>query len=112
MDSTRQTRISKQIQKDLADILLHHTNNLAPGKMLTITRVRITPDLGLAKINISVFPSEKANEVVNHLNEHYAPLRHELGNRMRNQLRKIPDLKFYLDDSLDYIDNINHLLKP
>ena len=68
MDSTRQTRISKQIQKDLADILLHHTNNLAPGKMLTITRVRITPDLGLAKINISVFPSEKANEVVNHLN--------------------------------------------
>ncbi len=111
MESTRQSRISKQIQKDMADILRDHTSSLAPGKMITVTKVNITPDLGLARVNISVFPSEKSEEVVDKLNLNIATVRHDLGNKMRHQLKKIPELKFYLDDSLDYIENIDNLLK-
>ena len=110
MESTRQTRIGKQIQKDLSEILRLFTNTVAHGKMLTVTKVNITSDLGLANVNISVFPSENASEVIDNLNKHYAPIRKELGNKLRHQLRRIPELKFYLDDSLDYIDNIDHLL--
>jgi ribosome-binding factor A len=110
MESTRQTRIAKQIQKDLSESIRSHNNSLAPGKMLTVTKVRITPDLGLAKVNISVFPSEDAEAVIAHLNLHIGLIRKELGTKMRHQLKKIPELKFYLDDSLDYINNIDHLL--
>jgi ribosome-binding factor A len=110
MESTRQTRIGKQIQKDLAEIFKEQTNSLAPGKMLTITKVRITPDLGLAKANVSVFPSENSMEAINNLNLHVTSIRHELAKKIRHQLKKVPELKFYLDDSLDYIDNIDHLL--
>ena len=88
MDSTRQNKISRLIQKELSDILLK-----------------------LAKAYLSVFPSEKGNEVVNHLNENIKAIRFELGNRVRHQLRVIPELRFYIDDSLDYIDNIDKLLK-
>ena len=69
------------------------------------------PDLGIAKAYLSVFPSEKASEVVNHLNENVKAIRFELGNRVRHQLRIIPEIRFYIDDSLDYIENIDKLLK-
>jgi len=110
MESTRQSRLGKQIQKDLSEIMIRMANTLAPGKMLTVTKVRITADLGLAKVNVSIFPSEGAKEIIEHLNEQMPSVRFELGKKIRHQLKKIPTLKFFLDDSLDYIDNIDHLL--
>ena len=79
--------------------------------MVSVSIVRVSPDLGVAKAYLSVFPSEKGNEVVNHLNENIKAIRFDLGNRVRHQLRVIPELRFYIDDSLDYIDNIDKLLK-
>ena len=81
------------------------------GIMVSVSIVRVSPDLGIAKAYLSVFPSEKANEVVNHLNENIKAIRFELGNRVRHQLRIIPEVRFYIDDSLDYIENIDKLLK-
>lgn len=110
MESTRQTKVGKQIQKDLSEIIGPLTPSLAHGKMLTITKVRVTADLGLAKTYVSVFPSEKSQESIDSLNLHASQIRHELGQKIRHQVRKIPELRFYLDDSLDYIENIDHLL--
>jgi ribosome-binding factor A len=109
--STRQNKVAKQIQKDIAEILLPHTQNLAPGKMLTVTGVRISPDLSFARIYVSIFPSEKSSSVIEILNIHVNQFRNELGRRLRNQLKKMPELYFYLDDSLDYLENIENLLK-
>ena len=110
MESTRQSKIGVQIQKDLSDILRQLTNTIAHGKMLTVTKVNVTSDLGLANVNISVFPSENAPEVIDNLNKHYSQIRKELGNKLRHQLRRIPELKFFLDDSLDYIDGLENAL--
>jgi ribosome-binding factor A len=79
--------------------------------MVSVSAVRVSPDLGIAKAYLSVFPSEKGDDVVNNLNENIKAIRFELGNRVRHQLRIIPELKFYIDDSLDYIENIDKLLK-
>lgn len=105
------TRVEKQIQKDLSEIFIPLGKKLTIGKMLTVTRVRLTPDLGLAKVYVSIFPSESAQIAVDVISEHVSQIRNELGQRIRHQVRKIPELKFYLDDSLDYIQNIDNLLK-
>lgn len=110
MDSTRQNKIARLIQKELSDILLRLAKETR-GIMVSVSVVRVSPDLGIAKAYLSVFPSEKANEVVNHLNENVKAIRFELGNRVRHQLRIIPEVRFYIDDSLDYIENIDKLLK-
>jgi ribosome-binding factor A len=109
--NTRQHKISKQIQKDMAEILRPHAQSIAPGRMLTVTDVSITPDLGLTRIFISIFPSQKGNEYIEMLNNSKSQYRNELGNRLRHQLKKIPEILFVLDDSLDYIENIDNLLK-
>jgi ribosome-binding factor A len=109
--STRQNKVAKQIQKDIAEILLTHTRFMVPGKMLTVTSVRISPDLSVARIYISVFPSDNSVQVISLLNEHLNQFRNELGQRLRNQLKKMPEFSFFLDDSLDYLENIENLLK-
>ena len=81
------------------------------GIMVSVSVVRVSPDLGIAKAYLSVFPSEKGNEVVEHLNSNIKAIRFELGNRVRHQLRIIPEVRFYIDDSLDYIEHIDELLK-
>lgn len=111
MESTRQSRVGKLIQKDLSEIMLTLSKGLAPGKMITITRVRVTADLGLAKSYVSIFPTDENKKIIDNLNRHLPQIRFELGNRIRHQLKKIPELHFYLDDSLDYIENIDNLLK-
>lgn len=110
MESQRQIKVGKQIQKDLSEIILELSKEVAPGKMLTVTKVRITPDLGLAKTYVSVFPSTDADAIVQKLNDKLSLIRHELGKRIRHQLKKVPELKIYNDDSLDYMDNIDKLL--
>ena len=110
MDSTRQNKISRLIQKELSDIFLKMTKETR-GIMVSVSVVRVSPDLGIAKGYLSIFPSDKATEVVNNLNENIKAIRFELGNRVRHQLRIIPEIRFYIDDSLDYIENIDKLLK-
>jgi ribosome-binding factor A len=109
--STRQNKVCKQIQKDMAEILQSHTQSMTPGKMLTVTSVRISPDLGVARIYVSVFPSESSDHAIETLNAHVNVFRNELGRKLRNQLKKVPGLHFFLDDSLDYLENIETLLK-
>ena len=110
MQETRQNRISRLLQKELSLIFQSQTC-MMHGVMVSVTRVKISPDLSICTAYLSVFPSEKGNEVVNHLNENIKAIRFELGNRVRHQLRVIPEIKFYIDDSLDYIENIDKLLK-
>jgi len=109
--NTRQQKVAKQIQKDLAEILRHQESGNFHGKMLTVTSVRISPDLGVVRVYISVFPSSDSQNIVDSLNEKNKAIRNELGRKIRHQLKKVPELSFFLDDSLDYIENIDSLLK-
>ncbi|MBQ7878689.1 MAG: 30S ribosome-binding factor RbfA [Bacteroidaceae bacterium] len=110
MDSTRQNKISRLIQKELGDIFVR-LGKETRGVMVSVSVVRVSPDLSIAKAYLSVFPSERGNEVVEHLTQNSKSIRFELGNRLRHQLRIIPDIRFYIDDSLDYIEHIDNLLK-
>lgn len=109
--NTRQEKISRLIQKELADYFQKNSRTFAQGVMISVTTVRISPDLSVAKVYLSIFPSEKTNEVMENIEIHKKMIRAELGNKVRHQLRIIPELYFNIDDSLDYIQNIDHLLK-
>ena len=111
MESTRQKKVSRLIQKELADIFLKKGNEVAPGKMISITRVRVSPDLSFAKIYISIFPSANQNGILQTIHGHTSKIRFYLGHKVRSQLRIVPDIAFYIDDSLDYIEKIDKLLK-
>jgi ribosome-binding factor A len=111
MESTRQKKVSRLIQKELADIFLKRGNEFAHGKLVSITRVRISPDLSFAKVYISVFPATNQEDILKSLEDHISKLRFELGHKVRSQLRIVPDIAFHIDDSLDYIDKIDKLLK-
>lgn len=112
MESTRQKKVSRLIQKDLAEIFLKKGPELAPGTLVSITRVRISPDLSFAKIYISIFPTTDQAKILQSIQDHTSKIRFELGNKVRSQLRIVPDLVFHIDDSLDYIDKIDKLLNP
>ena len=110
-ESTRQQKISSLIRRDISDIFLKEARDLVQGAMVSVTIVRVSPDLSFAKIYLSVFPYAKADEIVNRLTENVWLIRRALGQRVRNQLRIVPELDFRLDDSLEYIENIDNLLK-
>ncbi|MEN8115648.1 MAG: 30S ribosome-binding factor RbfA [Bacteroidota bacterium] len=108
--STRQNKISRLIQREIADILLKLSKSNFPGKLISVTVVRVTKDLGIARVYLSIFPSEYAQEILEQIQSGRKMLRGELGRKTGKSLRVIPDLEFYIDDSLDYIDNIDNLL--
>lgn len=110
MESKRLQKIERLIQKDLGEIFLSQTRSM-PGILISVTKVRVSPDLGLAKAYLSVFPSEKGEKILDAINQNKKSVRFELGQLEKNQLRKIPELGFFLDDSLDYLENIDNLLK-
>lgn len=110
MESTRQSKIARLIQKELSDIFLMQAKSMN-GVLISVTAARISPDLSIARVYISVFPSERGDEIVKNLNNNVRSIRYELGNRLRHQLRIIPELKFFIDDSLDYLERIDELLK-
>ena len=110
-ESTRQKKVARLVQKEVAEIFLRKGNEYAPGKLISITKVRVSPDLSFAKIYISIFPSANQNEILIAVQEHAHKIRFELGQKVRTQLRIVPDIVFYIDDSLDYIDKIDKLLK-
>jgi ribosome-binding factor A len=111
MESTRLQKISRQLQKDLGEILSRLDKNILNGKMISVTVVRVSPDLGLAKIYLSIFPSEGAEAFLDELRHHTKHIRNLLGQRVRNQLRIVPELVFFIDDSIDYVNRIDELLK-
>jgi ribosome-binding factor A len=110
METTRQNKISRLIQKDMADILQKEGKDLFHGILLSVTNVRISPDLSIARVYLSIFPSEKGAEVLLEIKKHTSKIRGLLGLKVGKQLRIVPQLDFHIDDSLDYIDNINHIL--
>ena len=110
-ESTRQKKVSRLIQKEVAEIFLRKGTELASGKMISVTKVRISPDLSFAKVYLSIFPSQTQEEVLHLIQEHSPKIRFELGHKVRKQLRIVPELAFFIDDSLDYIDKIDKLLK-
>ena len=109
METTRQNKISRLLQKELSEIFLLQTKAM-PG-VLSVSAVRISPDMSIARVYLSIFPSEKSEEMVKNINNNMKSIRFELGTRVRHQLRIIPELKFFVDDSLDYIEKIDALLK-
>jgi ribosome-binding factor A len=111
MESTRQKKVARLIQKELADIFIRKGNELAHGKLVSITKVRVSPDLSYAKVFISIFPALKQDEVLLSIQEQSTKIRYELGQKVRTQLRIVPEIAFHIDDSLDYIDKIDQLLK-
>lgn len=110
METTRQNKIARLLQKELSDIFLLQTKSMH-GMLVSVSTVRISPDMSVARAYLSVFPSEKADEIVKNINANMKSIRYELGTRVRHQLRIIPELKFFIDDSLDYLERIDELLK-
>lgn len=110
MESKRQQRISKLLQKDLGEIFQVELRHITRGAMVTVTRVHITPDLAIAKTYLSLFAAKDKESLMKNIVSHASEIRGKLGNRIRHQLRAVPELHFYEDDSLDYIENIENLL--
>ena len=108
--TTRQQKIARQIQKDTADIFARELAARLRGVMTTVTTVRVSPDFGYAKIYVSVFPFGEAQRVMQILDEESWLVRRSLGQRIRHQLKVVPELQFFLDDSLEYIENIERAM--
>ena len=109
--STRQQKVGRELQRDLAEILRSKGMAAFGGAMVTVSEVRVSPDLSIAKVYVSIFPSEKQQEVMNLLADNNKAIRGELGRKVAKQLRIVPELDFYLDATLDYVEHIEELLK-
>lgn len=110
METTRQAKIARLIQKELSEIFRQQTAKMR-GTIVSVSRVRVSPDLSIARAYLSVFPSSKGEEVLENINRSARTIRYELAQKVRFQLRKTPELAFHIDDSLDYIEHIDNLLK-
>ncbi|MGN1237782.1 MAG: 30S ribosome-binding factor RbfA [Muribaculaceae bacterium] len=110
METTRQQKIARLLQKELSEIFRVQTAKMG-GVLVSVSAVRVSPDLSIARAYLSIFPSERANEIIESVNRNARSVRYELAQRVRYQLRKTPELTFFIDDSLDYIEHIDSLLK-
>ena len=110
MESTRQQKIARLLQKELSEIFRVQTAKMG-NVLVSVSAVRVSPDLSIARVYLSIFPSEKADEILKNINASAKTVRYELAQRVRYQLRKTPELSFFVDDSLDYIEHIDELLK-
>ncbi|KAA6335126.1 Ribosome-binding factor A [termite gut metagenome] len=110
METIRQNKIARLIQKELGEIFLLQAKAMQ-GVLISVSVVRISPDMSVARVYLSIFPSDKAQEITKNINDTMKFVRYELGTRLRHQLRIIPELKFFIDDSLDYLEKIASLLK-
>ncbi|HOV70886.1 MAG TPA: 30S ribosome-binding factor RbfA [Dysgonamonadaceae bacterium] len=110
MKTNREEKINRLVQKELSELFLTETKKTR-GVIISVTHVRISPDLSVAHVYLSIFPSEKAHELLKNITDNVKTIRYDLGTRIGKQVRIVPELIFHLDDSLDYIDNIDRLLK-
>lgn len=111
MESTRQLKIAKLLQKEMATILQDLAREHFAGTLLSVSKVRVSPDLGVAKIYVSIFPISMTQEVEKFLNVNNAKLRGALGHSVGRQLRVVPNIVVFVDDSLEYEENIDRLLR-
>lgn len=111
MESKRQAKIARLIQKELSEIFRRQTSAMG-GVLVSVSAVRVSPDLSIAKAYLSIFPPERSKEILANINAQAKTVRYELAQAVKEVLRKCPELQFYLDDSLDYIENIDRLLGP
>jgi ribosome-binding factor A len=111
MNSIRQDKVGMLVQKELSTYFQQNARTICLGAMVTVTKVRVSSDLSVAKIYLSVFAGPDKNEVLKNLKENVWTIRHFLANSVKHQMRKTPELVFYLDDSLDYAEKIDSLLK-
>ena len=111
METKRQAKIARLIQKELSEIFRRQTSALG-GVIVSVSAVRVSPDLSIAKAYLSIFPSDRSAEILANINKQAKTVRYELAQNVKEVLRKCPELQFYLDDSLDYIENIDRLLGP
>ena len=111
MESKRQERIQKLLQEELSMIFQRELGSVTQNAMVSVTKVYVTPDLSLAKIYLSLFAAPDKTALMNDIVKHTSKVRGKLGTKIRQQLRVVPELQFYEDDSLDYIDRIDSLLK-
>jgi len=110
MESKRQQKFSRLIQKDLSDIFQKEGSTLFSGALVTVTIVRMAPDLGLARAYLSILPEAKSAYVMEKVDANLSSIRKSLGDLIRNQVRKVPEIRFYLDDTESEVDNMNQLL--
>lgn len=110
MEGTRLSKIERLIQKELGDIFQKQTQAMS-GTLISVSAVRVSPDLSVAKAYLSIFPPEKSKELLEAIRTNTKAIRYDLGQRIRLQVRKIPELSFFIDDSLDYIEHIDQLLQ-
>jgi len=110
-ETTRQLKVARQIQRDMAEIIRSRGMAAFDGALVSVSGVKMSPDLAIAKVYVSIFPSTKASKVMGLLGNETARLRGELGRLVAKQLRIVPEIAFFLDDSLDYVEHIDELLK-
>jgi ribosome-binding factor A len=110
MYTIRQNKVSRLIQKELAEFFQHESRELFSGKLISVTVVRVSKDLSVAKVYLSVFPSEGSQTLLALVKQISGQIRGYLGHKVGKQLRIVPQLDFFIDDSLDYIDNIERVL--
>lgn len=111
MDSVRQLKYAKLIQRELGDLFLKEGRNWYGNYFITVTGVKVTPDLGLARIHVSLFKAPKPADVMKVINQHTHEIRHQLALRIGKQVRVVPALEFFLDDTLDYVERMDNLFK-
>jgi ribosome-binding factor A len=111
MESTRLKKVSRLIERDLGEIFQQMAKNHFKGTLISVTKARVSSDLGVARIYVSIFPAKQGDEILKYIQEHTSFVRNELAQRAGKQLRIIPELRFFLDDSLDYEENIDRLLR-
>ena len=111
MESTRQQKVARLLQKEMGEFVQQNSREYLPGKMITVTVVRVSPDLSVARVYLSIFPLKEDENPIEELTAHAGTIRYEIGQKIKNQLRAVPEFVYYLDDSLDYIEKIDNLLK-
>ncbi len=109
MENKRMAKIQRMLQKELSEIFRRQTAALG-GVMVSVSAVKVSPDLSIARVYLSIFPSQNSHEILENIKTQSKTVRYELAARVKEILRKCPELHFYLDDSLDYIENIDRLL--
>lgn len=112
METNRQKKIGGVLQKDLADILQNNLREAGrTGILISVSKVKVTTDLSIAKAYLSIFPNKHGEEILKEIEELKPKIKHEMAQRTKNQLRKMPDINYYVDDSLEYIEGIEKSIK-
>ncbi|HZY36461.1 MAG TPA: 30S ribosome-binding factor RbfA [Mucilaginibacter sp.] len=111
MESKRQQKFAGVIQQDLAAIFQREGINYLPNTLITITKVRVTPDLAIARIFLSFFNNQNPQQALQHIKLHASEIRYKLGARIKDQVRIIPQLEFFIDDTGDYVERMDKLFE-